>query len=821
MANWGDSFLAGLQTGHSLTQGLIDQYREDEARRGLLKELEGMEKNGGTKSALGAAKAATQATASTAPAADAKPTKEKGWMESTTEENLAKIDKAKAKANKYGGAVLDQLSNQPREYKIGNVPVEDRSTPYRPNDVLPTDTGVKTVRNTFKVGDVVVEDASTPYYKNEIQRQAVEGRAQPQTTAILKRQEQRGPTRAKAAQLKRQQPEKGPAPRLAQGAPTAAQRVRQSDSTVSALSGGRSAGDILASGAISPKAIRNDVDNPRYHPTTVLPKGTGQQQDGQQYTPAEQELINQGVPPRFVKEEAIARARKATDGSVNVGGAGQGGAIQLPPGVGNSRGTINLGGEQAPAAGGASSGDSVNLNGIGADGAIQIPGQGSAQAPAEGEARAIQGQPGQGSPTVGGPQTEQEAADYYGRQRRIMMAEARYLLQVDPRSGIQVMKQINQQDAQYEFSGMLRGAMSGDVGSLTKMVEYLNLGSNTKINMSQDGTFAEVTGPDGQTQKVQITPQLIAQVAPQAYVMHMAVSGLATDKAIEMMQSMDTLGLNRQKTQSEIDRNNAYADLLRGKAAAAGTPPAGMKLFKGLDADGQEVLIDQITGRIYDQESGILLPKGFTKRRMAEVRAKYGDDARFGTTPDGVDVIGTTDGRIFNLATGEELNPNRVDTTSDVKEPGADDAGSLAVDMIKGFEGFRETPYADYRQMSIGYGTRAAEGQQSITEPEALEQLKSHIQTEIVPKLAPALEGIDLTPAQQASLVSLCYNVGTDTFLRSNAFKALQRGDMDTFVREVMDPERGFTKVRSAMGGLQVSDALVARRRKEMEAFLA
>ena len=27
MANWGDSFLAGLQTGHSLTQGLIDQYR--------------------------------------------------------------------------------------------------------------------------------------------------------------------------------------------------------------------------------------------------------------------------------------------------------------------------------------------------------------------------------------------------------------------------------------------------------------------------------------------------------------------------------------------------------------------------------------------------------------------------------------------------------------------------------------------------------------------------------------------------------------------------------------------------------------------------
>lgn len=828
--NWGQSFVNGLSTGHSVTQSLIDQYREQEAQRELQNTLKSLEKGGSSSGQASALEGSVNLNGlGKEGAINTDTTPEKGWMDSTTEENLAKIDKARGTVDKYIGGVLDQLGT-PRTFEINGVPVEDRSTPYKRNRVLPTDTGVKTVHNSFTIDGVPVEDASTPYYKNEIIRQAVEGQAQPKGEARAIKVSP-GATAQRSAD-----PVKSLERYQARSAPQPAEKP-----------GGQ-------------RAIR------------LNPNGTSV--DGSlpvSYSHRAGEYTPPKVPERFAKEEQVARDRRANE-RLNVEQAQLdrfgGGPIRPsgePSGNVSAKGTDNAGdfmqqylsgqlatqpqgGVSAIRGGGAAQpapqagqpqtrgqtqtapqvqGQASALAG-GAQGSGQPAGQIQTQ---DGRVldigggdpnKAIQLQPGSGNAQIGGQGNSYTDMDYRTRQRQIMVAEAKYLLQVDPRAGIAAMKQINQQDAQWELSDMYRGAMQGDPAALGKIVQYMNIGQgDSEIVVSGDGTFAEYKTPNG-TQRIQITPELIRQTLPTVQATFMLVNGMASDKAIELMQSMMTTGLQQEKLRSEIARNNAYTGFLNVRAQGASTPQ-GLKLFATTDAEGNPILVDQNTQRIYDQGSGVLLPLGFTAGRMAEVRAKYGDDARLGTAPDGRDVVGTADGKIIDLATGEQTNPNQPTAASAKEESGDADSVSLAAGMIKGLEGFQAEPYSDYAQTSIGYGTRANEGEKSITEAEASQRLMDHIQTEIIPKLDKALAAakVGLTPEQKASLISLCYNVGTDTFLRSSAFQALKGGDIKRFVAEVSDPERGFTKTRTAMGGLQVNPGLVERRKKEMEPFLA
>ena len=828
--NWGQSFVNGLSTGHSVTQSLIDQYREQEAQRELQNTLKSLEKGGSSSGQASALEGSVNLNGlGKEGAINTDTTPEKGWMDSTTEENLAKIDKARGTVDKYIGGVLDQLGT-PRTFEINGVPVEDRSTPYKRNRVLPTDTGVKTVHNSFTIDGVPVEDASTPYYKNEIIRQAVEGQAQPKGEARAIKVSP-GATAQRSAD-----PVKSLERYQARSAPQPAEKP-----------GGQ-------------RAIR------------LNPNGTSV--DGSlpvSYSHRAGEYTPPKVPERFAKEEQVARDRRANE-RLNVEQAQLdrfgGGPIRPsgePSGNVSAKGTDNAGDFMQQYLSGQLAtqpqGQASAIRGGGAAqpapqaGQPQTRGQTQTTPQAQGQAsalaggaqgsgqpagqiqtqdgrvldigggdpnKAIQLQPGTGSPTIGGQGNSYTDMDYRTRQRQIMVAEAKYLLQVDPRAGIAAMKQINQQDAQWELSDMYRGAMQGDPAALGKIVQYMNIGQgDSEIVVSGDGTFAEYKTPNG-TQRIQITPELIRQTLPTVQATFMLVNGMASDKAIELMQSMMTTGLQQQKLQSEIDRNNAYTGYLNARAQGAGTPQ-GLKLFATTDAEGNPILVDQNTQRIYDQGSGVLLPRGFTAGRMAEVRAKYGDDARLGTAPDGRDVVGTANGKVFDLATGEEVNPNQPTAASAKEESGDADSVSLAARMIKGLEGFQAEPYSDYAQTSIGYGTRANEGEKSITDAAASQQFTDHIQTEIIPKLDKALAAakVGLTPEQKASLISLCYNVGTDTFLRSSAFQALKGGDIKRFVAEVSDPERGFTKTRTAMGGLQVNPGLVERRRKEMEPFLA
>lgn len=828
--NWGQSFVNGLSTGHSVTQSLIDQYREQEAQRELQNTLKSLEKGGSSSGQASALEGSVNLNGlGKEGAINTDTTPEKGWMDSTTEENLAKIDKARGTVDKYIGGVLDQLGT-PRTFEINGVPVEDRSTPYKRNRVLPTDTGVKTVHNSFTIDGVPVEDASTPYYKNEIIRQAVEGQAQPKGEARAIKVSP-GATAQRSAD-----PVKSLERYQARSAPQPAEKP-----------GGQRAIRLNPNGT--------SVDG-------SLPVSYSRRAG--EYTPPK-------VPERFAKEEQVARDRRANE-RLNVEQAQLdrfgGGPIRPsgePSGNVSAKGTDNAGdfmqqylsgqlatqpqGQASAIRGGGAAQPAPQAGQPQTRGQTQTAPQGQGQASAlaggaqgsgqpagqiqtqDGRVldigggdpnKAIQLKPGSGNTPIGGQGNSYTDMDYRTRQRQIMVAEAKYLLQVDPRAGIAAMKQINQQDAQWELSDMYRGAMQGDPAALGKIVQYMNIGQgDSEIVVSGDGTFAEYKTPNG-TQRIQITPELIRQTLPTVQATFMLVNGMASDKAIELMQSMMTTGLQQQKLQSEIDRNNAYTGYLNARAQGAGTPQ-GLELFATTDAEGNPILVDQNTQRIYDQGSGVLLPRGFTAGRMAEVRAKYGDDAHLGTAPDGRDVVGTANGKVFDLATGEEINPNQPTAASAKEESGDADSVSLAAGMIKGLEGFQAEPYSDYAQTSIGYGTRANEGEKSITEAEASKRLEDHIRTEIAPKLDSALvnAGVNLNPRQKASLISLCYNVGTDRFLRSSAFQALKGGDIKRFVTEVSDPERGFTKTRTAMGGLQVNPGLVERRRKEMEPFLA
>ena len=876
--NWGQSFVNGLSTGHSVTQSLIDKYREQEAQRELIGVLEGLKDKqpaSGQASALEGSVNLNGIGKEGAINTDTTP--EKGWMDSTTEENLAKIDKARGTVDKYIGGVLDQLGT-PRTFEINGVPVEDRSTEYRRNVVLPTDTGTKTVRNSFTVGGVPVEDASTPHYTNEMVRQSVEGQAQkPKTRAIAVKPgaaagERRGPTREKAAKL-REGKQTTAIPRTQ--APTAAQTVRSAGGLIEGLTEGRSVGDIVASGAITPRAWRDAVDNPtsnNYPPASGTVPLTQRTPDryraplvGRDPTARPslsdhpqviRDTLTAKMPERFAAEEQIARDRRVAEGVAAetaqlrpYGGGPVRPADQTPrarldrQGGGPTQPTSVARASGQPAQAEAQDPNTINVGAPG-DRAIHLPdgtvlGQVQTQdgrtlniRSSDGD-RAIQLQPGSGNTPIGGQGNSYTDMNYRARQRQIAVAEARYLLKVDPRAGIAAMKQINQQDAQWELSDMYRGAMQGDPTSLGKIVQFMNIGNQGgEITVSEDGRYAVVTDANGnKTQNIPITPQLIMQTLPMVQATFMTMNGMATDKAIELMQSMMTTGLQQDKLRSEVRENDATARYLDARARGAGVAPK-TDPYSSTDMDGNTYTIDKTTGGPIDLRTGQIYPRGVDPEAFKAWAAENGAWAsRFLIRPDAVGLISKDGTKFWNYQTGRienisqqegaSANPNQP-TANVISGSGDTESLSIASGLIKDLEGFQSQPYSDYTQTSIGYGTRANEGEKSITEAEASKRLEDHIRTEIAPKLDSALAtaGVNLNPRQKASLISLCYNVGTDTFLQSNAFEALSRGDLKRFAYEVADPEHGFTKVRTAMGGLQIHPGLVERRRKEMEPFL-
>ncbi len=127
---------------------------------------------------------------------------------------------------------------------------------------------------------------------------------------------------------------------------------------------------------------------------------------------------------------------------------------------------------------------------------------------------------------------------------------------------------------------------------------------------------------------------------------------------------------------------------------------------------------------------------------------------------------------------------------------------SLA-DRIKQFEGYTSKPAWDYKQWSVGYGTRASGPDDIVDEAEAARRLDAELApaAAIVDKAAPGV-----APGVRDALISLTYNAG-DAWTRAGLGDAIRTGDMPR-AREL------FLQYNKAGG--QELPGLVKRRQAEL-----
>lgn len=91
------------------------------------------------------------------------------------------------------------------------------------------------------------------------------------------------------------------------------------------------------------------------------------------------------------------------------------------------------------------------------------------------------------------------------------------------------------------------------------------------------------------------------------------------------------------------------------------------------------------------------------------------------------------------------------------------------IDFVKKQEGFYENAYGDYKQTSIGYGTRARKGEKSITREAADARLRSELaahRKRVVDHAAK--HGYDFSPGQLDALTSFDFNTGRLEQLTNN-----------------------------------------------------
>lgn len=82
------------------------------------------------------------------------------------------------------------------------------------------------------------------------------------------------------------------------------------------------------------------------------------------------------------------------------------------------------------------------------------------------------------------------------------------------------------------------------------------------------------------------------------------------------------------------------------------------------------------------------------------------------------------------------------------------------VDLVKGFEGFNPNAYSDYKQTSVGYGTKGKEGE-FLTEAQATDRLNAELSGHAKRiEEAAKLKGVQLNENQFNALTSFDFNTG-------------------------------------------------------------
>lgn len=136
--------------------------------------------------------------------------------------------------------------------------------------------------------------------------------------------------------------------------------------------------------------------------------------------------------------------------------------------------------------------------------------------------------------------------------------------------------------------------------------------------------------------------------------------------------------------------------------------------------------------------------------------------------------------------------------------------------FFKTWEGFKSTPYWDYKQWSWGYGTRVPGSSTnpsinpggSITRVKAMADALQHVQTDYL-YLKPMIK-MPLNPRQWAALLSFSYNEGSGN--ADNLVKNINSGDMAALETQ--------WKLYIYAGG-EVNDDLIARRNAEWNLFIS
>jgi len=133
---------------------------------------------------------------------------------------------------------------------------------------------------------------------------------------------------------------------------------------------------------------------------------------------------------------------------------------------------------------------------------------------------------------------------------------------------------------------------------------------------------------------------------------------------------------------------------------------------------------------------------------------------------------------------------------------------SNLVEFIIELEDFSPTAYDDFKQTSIGYGTKATSKDQTITEPEARKLMEKDLDAarKTVLKLKETA-GYDWNKNQVDALTSFTYNLGA-----GNLRKLTENGTRGDEEIADMLPEYKYA-------GGKISDGLIKRREAELKLF--
>ncbi len=149
-------------------------------------------------------------------------------------------------------------------------------------------------------------------------------------------------------------------------------------------------------------------------------------------------------------------------------------------------------------------------------------------------------------------------------------------------------------------------------------------------------------------------------------------------------------------------------------------------------------------------------------------------------------------------STGVDLVGNSNNTSSDAMD--------IAADLIKEFEGYYPKAYWDYKQYSIGYGSKAKSKNEVIDKPDAMRRLKQEMKQAQQNVLGIMKKGnYNWSSKQVAALISFAYNIGSINQLTANGTR-----DDATILAKI-------PQYRKAGG--EVLSGLVKRRTKEAEVF--